>query len=325
MGITNITLYGAQVCDYIYIKNGDLITEESYQLNNVNFEPKWIEGSEFIATFKNNLTAGNNEVGADFVGWTIYRKNVTDNTPLEYVSTITDNNITQLADYMVVNHKDYKYYLFLNTSDYVTAPFVSNNDASLHTDWWEYTLITAISTSVTNELKIQDAFVFQLNLEPSSMSNNANINKLVNFTQYPKIQYSDSNHLSGTLKSLIGYIGDTGNYVETQTVVNKLRNLTTDGTRKFLKDIKGNIYEIAIDNSINFDFLNSDIINQPLTIEIPWIEIRSTENISITYVNDLTAWVLTKSGIPEYGMRYLWLPDNYVDANRIVTANIISI
>lgn len=322
MGITNLTLYGSHICNYLYIKQGELSPSEKTQLNNINFEPKWVDGSEFMATFKNNLTAGNNEIGADFVGWTIYRKNITDNTALEYVATITDNNVTELVDYMVANRKEYKYYLFLNTTDYMITPFVSNEDNVVPTNWDGYTLITTTRTNIKNRLKIKNVYQFGLNIETTEMSNNASINKLNNFTPYPKIQYSNSNHLSGTLKSLVGYVGEQGEYIETQTVINQLRELTTDNSRKFLKDIKGNIFEIAIDDSIKFALLDDRIIEQPYTIQLSWVEVGNTNDVSITYANDLYAWALTRTGVPQYGTQYVWLPANTVEANKYVTPTI---
>lgn len=49
------------------------------------------------------------------------------------------------------------------------------------------------------------------------------------------------------MTSLCGFITCTeGEYVNSIDAINELKGLTTDGKRKFLKDIDGNMWEVKI-------------------------------------------------------------------------------
>ena len=313
-----IKLYGKQKCDYITIRRNEIKDEDLNKYKDLTYKPIWKLDSEFLANFDNNLLAGNSELGTDFTGWDLYRKDVTNDTPPEFVATITDPKLNYIKDYMVASNHKYKYQLFAKTKDIMTSPFVSKDVEVCFNDYY-----LLLAEGEGDDLIVTNAYTFGLNLETSDMSNNANVNKLTNFTPYPKMQIGNSNHMSGILTCLTGYIGDKGRYKDSIDIIKELQGLNINQKRKFLKDRKGFIYEIGIQAPITFK-QNDASYEQIYTVNVPWCEIKSTKNtklISTTTlgVPDKFAWIFTKDGIHKSGITYMIEPDNYIKPNKILT------
>ena len=283
MAVGTITLYGGQECDFFWVIRGIPSTEISESLQELSFEPEWTAETEFYAPFDNTLVAnGLGGSAANPDSWRIYRKKVGTDL-LEFVAEI-DGTQTSINDYMCVNKAGYSYELFAVNTDYIEMPISSS---SITTSWDCWCLITANESDEDNILYADKIFLFSLNVVSPQFSNNAKVNRLDNFTKYPKFQYGQSNYLSSTLTGLIGYIDcDTGEYVEDATTALEIFNLSTDGKRKFLKDIRGNIWEISLADAISRQ--EDDYIQkQTYTDSIPWAEKGSIDGISL--INEVTA------------------------------------
>ena len=314
--MTQIKLYGAQKCNYINIRFGTIPYDDLIKYQSVYYVPQWVEGTEFLASFNGSLSAGNNTLGTDFVGWNLYRKNITKDSSLEFVALITNVNIINVRDYMVASNNEYRYYLIANSQQYMSSPFISDVIKCCLED---YFLLLAEETSDSNTLRVANVYRFGLNLNTSDINNNASTNKLINFTPYPKIQTANTNFMSGTLTSLTGYVDtETGKYKDSIEVIEDLRNLNINPKRKFLKDRKGFIREISIDAPISFGVID-ETVEQIYSVTIPWCEIGSIDNVSLIGINDSYEWILTDNGIPKLGTSYLIQPNNHINPDTYLT------
>lgn len=309
--MTKINLYGEQTCDYFLVTYDSSVPPSNYQ--NINLKPSWDEFTSFLVNFNHNLTGGNSSIGADFVGWILYRKNLTKNTPLEFVATITNNNINNIRDYMVTNGEEYNYHLVANTNEYMASPFISDKISTCFEDY--YLLLGEEKGEV---VQVTDIYKFALNLSTSDLTNNAMVNKMINFTPYPKVQVANANFMSGTLTSFTGYVGEDNKYADSKSVIEDLRNLNINPKRKFLKDRKGFIREIGIDAPISFGVID-ETVEQIYSVTIPWCEIGSIDNVSLIGINDSYEWILTDTGIPKLGTSYLIQPNNHINPDTYLT------
>jgi hypothetical protein len=283
LAVGTITLYGGQECDFFWVIRGTPSTEISESLQDISFKPVWTQETEFQTLFEGTLIA--NGVGGSAAlpdSWRIYRKKVGTDL-LEFVAEV-DGTQTSIKDYVCVNKTGYSYELFAVNSDYIEIPVSSS---SVETSWGCWCLITANESDEDNILYADKIFVFSLNVASPQFSNNAKVNRLDNFTKYPKFQYGPSNYLSSTLTGLIGYVDcETGEYIEDATTAMDIFNLSIDGKRKFIKDIRGNMWEISLSDAISRQ--EDDYIQtQTYTDSIPWAEKGSMEGISL--INEVMA------------------------------------
>ena len=111
---------------------------------------------------------------------------------------------------------------------------------TVKTNWKYWSLLIVDETEEENVFYLNKLFKFELNLTVDDMNNNASISVMQNFTKYPTIQYGTANYWSGSLSALCGFIScDDVNYIQTPSMINELKSLTSDTRRKFLKDMDG--------------------------------------------------------------------------------------
>ncbi|MHC1722437.1 MAG: hypothetical protein AB9836_04430 [Aminipila sp.] len=277
--VREITIYGKQICDYFWIEKGKSNDETIFNIMNSEFEPSYRTKSRLCAKFNNNLKAGNMEEKVLSTSFTFYREEVGKNK-LEYVCNVS-NEVNSVTDYLVKNQTNYRYFMFPKNDKYLGS-LISSEE--IKTMWWSWALIAATEIYGSNECKAEAVYLFQGNVESGKISNNIQTNQLMNFTPYPIIQYASQNYKSATLGALIGKIDMENNkYVEPKELMNELMNLSNDGRRKFLKDRKGNLWEVAI-LPVNIS-VNDVSPMQEGKIEIEWAEIARVEDISVIRVN----------------------------------------
>ena len=106
-----------------------------------------------------------------------------------------------------------------------------------------------------------------------------------NFTAYPTVQLSPSLFQSGTLSSLIGIIDyENGHgYYDTIAMRNAIWSLSTTRNDLFLKSRKGDLLKIRIDGEITMQTMDNTR-QQAQTASVPWVEVGSTDGISIVAI-----------------------------------------
>lgn len=315
MGYNKITLGGNQVCDYLYVTK--LRIDES-QFKYVDVEPdEWESETLVLAKFnEGDMSAGNSSLTNNIKGYEIRRKSG-DNLYTEYVGTVAENldgssPKKYIVDYMVKNNTDYTYYLYPATTHSENGVLLSPSiTKEVKTDWEYWSLLVVDESNEENVFYLNKMFKFELNVALDSMSNNAVVSVLQNFTKYPTIQYGTANYWSGGLSALCGYVScANGEYTQTPNMIDELKKLTSDTRRKFLKDIEGNIWEIKITSPINITEEYS-ATQSVKSVKISWTEVGEASGISIINNPDAptTSWILTETGEVVPYIDYVWDDD----------------
>lgn len=276
MALSTITLYGEQMCGFDYVVSGDLTDEQILALSQDSNVPQWTKQTEFRVTFTNGLVAGNTDFGAEAPEeWRVYREHLGDETVV-YAGSLP-GNATEMTDYAIKNGQSYRYHLYPCTSEFVGNPLLS---AVATTDWSSWALILVDETDSENEFTLNKLFNFALNREVGTMTNNTAVSKVETFSKYYRIQKSNTNCWSGTLKSLMGTLDEYQMYYDSAAMADAVKELSTDTSHKFLRDIKGHFWKVEITSPISID-INESIPPLALTQSMEWTEIASADGVCI--------------------------------------------
>ena len=327
MAYNKITLYGNQVCDYLYIQT-EKPSENDF--SHVNDEPLgWGNSTVLYANFNDPekpLAAGDSTAVGSIVGYEVYRKKYNESHS-EYIGTIkkSDSKAGDLmVDYAVRNGVEYSYYFYPKTDmsqgGATLFPLVTKQYA-INCPYWS--LLIVDETDEENVYYLDKLFKFELNLQVGDMSNNAQIAVIQNFTKYPTIRYGPTNYWSGNLSALCGFISSNCvDYIQSTNMIEELKAISSDTRLKFLKDPDGNLWEVEVSSPIDIttEYTSLQSIK---TLKFSWVETGSSEGVSIINNPDkmVSDWILTETGeaIPyftyQWGENYIW------DNSYIWTAN----
>lgn len=332
MGYNKITLYGGQICDYLYIE--DSRQENSFDENRfstIESEPdEWNENTLLFAKFKdeedNFYSAGDSSLTESIVGYEI-RRRFGANPYSEYVGTIREaltNHSKFIIDYFAKNNSDYTYYLYPtskpNKKEVLLPPSVAD---SIKTDWDYWSLLVVDETEIENVFYLNKLFKFEFNVKVDDMTNNATVSVEPNFTPYPSVQYGASNYWSSALSSLCGMLScNDFDYIQTPNMIKELKELTSDTRRKFLKDIDGNIWEVKITGAVNIT-TDETTLDRIKSVKIIWSEVGDVSGISV--INNPNSknveWILTESGKAIPYINYEWNSNSRWDNSLRWTSN----
>lgn len=330
MAYNKITLYGNQICDYIYIQSDE---PQEDKFNYVDSEPSWGDTTIFFADFNNpdhRLSAGNSELIGSIDKYEIRRQKYND-AYSEYVGTIStkikdgkDVSKKYIIDYATRNNVDYTYYLYPNALKTESGTFLSplvTKQVAIDCPFWS--LFVVDESDEPDVYYLDKMFKFELNLQVGEMNNNAQVSIVQNFTRYPTVQHGNSNYWSGSLTSLCGFIASNCvDYVQTANMINELKEISSDTRKKFLKDTEGNLWEVEVAAPISLSTEPTATCNLK-TLNFSWVEVASADGISIVDNPDKSAysWIITESGeaLPymtyEWGDQYIWDNSYYWTAN----------
>ncbi len=172
-----------------------------------------------------------------------------------------------------------------------------------------------------NVLLVDKVFFFEMNVETGSMKNNTDFSVVKNFTPYPHIQRSPSNYWSGQLKGLLGRLAiDDCTFKQTPTMLQEIKELTQNTSRKFLKDRDGNFWEVELSSDITID--NNDKLDVQLkTKSFNWVEVGDASDIALVSVGPgREDWLLTELGQEQIDIsRYTWDENAIWDDNDFWT------
>lgn len=277
MPIDSVRLSGHQICDYIWILNRPMNASENLQIANNTFEPSWTVDTVLLNSFNESLLAGTLSNGTSApAAWKVYKQEGNNGT-LVLAAHLTDG-ATSFVDYNVRNNQQYIYKLFAETTSYITTPLESE---PLTTNWSSWCLFDVDATVDANTYKLHSVFKFAYDVNGGSMSNNMQVGVYNNFTRYPKVHQAQTNYYSGMLQSLLGYTDPTTDeYLEGADLETTLNNFTTNTRMKFLKDVKGHIWKVAI---TSFSVAPREkLIEMPSDIQIGWTVIGSADDLILT-------------------------------------------
>ena len=313
--IDTVTLNGVQTCEYLWIENGSFSDMSIAQMiSPVYFEPIYDSSTYLLATFANNntnavITGG----GGNALGASIYRK--ADNEfILRHVVDVEDG-LSIARDYSAKSNMGYQYYVFELGEDTYTSTYGS---ASITPRFGQWCLMECVYDETDGAYHVQSQYPFACNMNIGSISNNNNPNKLTNFTKYPTRQGITTNYKSGTLSALIGTVNQIdGTYTDTWDIANSIIELSTNGNPKFLRDMKGAIWQVETESAITSTIDgNSQFL--PIRISIPWMEVGDASDASIialpndpVFTKDMI--YMSTIDVNEETGELVWVvPDNYV-------------
>lgn len=287
--IESITLYGQQRCDYIGVFAGEAVDPKlSNLLTNFNYEPSWDLDTWFLATFDGTtgINGGNITPSGDSItGAAIYRLAEGD-SKLSLVANV-DIGTSMIVDEGFRNQTQYTYYVFvLGSNTYVSAPLVSNTITPM---FWNWTVLDCVVDS--NGIYHANAIhVFRNNVTTDRISNNNSPQMLQNFTPYPVKQITSFNYKSSILTGYIGTVDMVANqYVDTVAMAEALYSLSVSATPKFLRDRKGNLWNIQTNSAVGMQ--TGDVqAQQPYMGTLPWAEVGPVADASIIAEPGDGAW-----------------------------------
>lgn len=278
--IESITLYGQQRCDYIGVFAGEVTGSDlSNLLTNFEYELSWTLDTWFLATFQGTGINGGNITpsGDTITGAAIYRL-AEGEVKLSLVANV-DIGTSVLVDEGFRNQTQYTYYVFvLGANTYVSAPLVSNAITPM---FWNWTVLDCVEDTQTGIYHLNAAHIFRNNVTTDRISNNNSPQMLQNFTPYPVKQVSSYNYKSSILTGYIGTVDMVANqYVDTVAMAEALYGLSVSTTPKFLRDRKGNLWNIQTNSAVGMQ--TGDVqAQQPYLGTFPWAEVGPVTGVSI--------------------------------------------
>src|SRR5699024_351392 len=98
------------------------------------------------------------------------------------------------------------------------------------------------------------------------------------------------NYISSTLTGYIGTVDMVNNrYIDTVEQAQVLWALSTSNDPKFLRDGKGNFWNVETEAAITMQ-TGDNQVPQPYFGSVPWLEIGSTDGISVICEDGDGAW-----------------------------------
>jgi len=277
-GYYTLTLYGQQICDYVWVCNKVFSTSEIEATTPIGFEPTWDTYTMLMALYNDNLNAGSiGTITEGVTDWSVYRQIVGD-TRLYFVETV-DVATTQVIDYNVANQTSYIYHLFPITASTIGGVLKSE---STTTDWWNWSLTGILESSDDENIYYADAdniWLFRLNLKSNSIDQNLDITTYEGFTQYSKISKGFRNYMTGSITCLLGDVENVEYINDTVQKQKDFASFVLSTELKVLKDPKGNIW--LIDTISNSYSIIDEISQQPTMLNFEWHEIGDLSEISI--------------------------------------------
>lgn len=120
---------------------------------------------------------------------------------------------------------------------------------------------------------------FGANISSSEITNNNSPSMLTNFTKYRFWQRMQRQGRSGTLSALLSNVQNSS-YADTARQMDELYSISESTNTFFLKDTKGNFYEIAISAPVR-QTLNLSSVVQQTTVNVAWEEVGDSKGLSV--------------------------------------------
>ena len=282
--INAITLYGPQTCEYVWVVRGEFT---GAQMQDVTLDtPSFDTTTQFLASFDTGLSAGAIRTADPVTQVLVYRQTTGEST-VHRAATL-NIGVTAFRDYSAVNGKTYKYYLYGVTENGMGTTVIASN--AIMTNYWNYDLLLC-SVDSNGTYHVQREYRFALDVSSGTMSNNSKATMQANFTRYPLRQPNTQNYRSSTLTAYVGK-SVNGNYVDSLSEIDALREISTSTLTKFLKTRKGELIRVETEDPVNMS-IGDKYAAQPVRAAIKWVEVGSTENVSVITTTDDTYWTLS--------------------------------
>jgi hypothetical protein len=252
-----ITIYGQQTVDFLWIKN-KILTDAEIEAITLTEVPVWNPDTIFLANYDNSINAGNIvNLSNPIISWTVQRQEATSLIRQTIASVVS--TVSEYTDYTISANKTYQYYIFPLTAIETGEPLES--DAIL-ADFYNWSLADPTTNTI---------FIFDLNLESGDILNETDRCEYQTFSKFNKISRGERNFIKGGINCLAGYIDVNGVYQSSIIYLASMREIINNGNTKYLKSRLGDIWAV---DTFNFKYKYMDTIaNQPQNISFEFIEI----------------------------------------------------
>ena len=262
-----LAIGGEQQNDFLYASSGDYSFSPQ--------KPSWNSETIFYADYRENtLQGGTLSTGAMRNALFRLKEGESSLIPVFKVPTM----ITQIKDFGALSLQRYSYEMFyITTGTTYSAPSVS---APVCRRFRSFYLFEARQDSeIANVYHVLKTFRFGNNVDAGAVSNNNSPNFLLNFTPYRLRQPSSQMGKSGTLTALLSNFKN-GEYSDSSAMMDALFEASQSKNTFFLKDTKGNLYNVHISAPIS-QTVNTKSALQEVLVSVPWEEIGDASDIAL--------------------------------------------
>lgn len=251
LSYNKVTLYGDTYTDYIWVKD---IVDTEININEINdyyYAPTWNGNTLLLATFDNNINAGNiTSLKEDVLYWQIYKKEPLDES-LSFITKVPASQY-KLIDFNVLNKSEYQYIIFAETKNAISAPLRQVD--YIKTNFFGWSIIGLVESDVENLYYVDQNNIWNFDTMFTSNNFDQNIDKYImeNFTQFPKISSGKKNYLSSSVTAFLSNVKD-GVYQDTVEQYNRFVDFIAQPNIKLLRDRKGNGWLVStIGNNMQY-------------------------------------------------------------------------
>nr|DAF90882.1 MAG TPA: hypothetical protein [Siphoviridae sp. ctnMR5] len=191
-----------------------------------------------------------------------------------------------LRDFKNQSLTDYTYQLFAVTDNrYAAVEEIANICSRFNS----YFLYEATQDEIyPNVYHVLRYWRFGNNISAGTVTNNNSPSFQLNFTRYRTKQPTTLCAKSGTLQALLSNVSN-GAYNDTATQMEELFKASLSKNTFFLKDMKGNLYMVAISKPIS-QTINTKALVQQVTISLSWEEIGDATDVSLIQLPTDANW-----------------------------------
>ena len=198
-------------------------------------------------------------------------------------------NTLKIKDFGAVSMEEYAYRAVYIANNGVAAYNKSQtSDAVCRRLSSYYVYEAAEDNNNPGVYHVRRAWRFGNNYNGGTVSNNNAPQYLTNFTKYPLRQGTGVAPKSGTLTALLRNMSNNV-YEDTSAQMEELYNLSLSKNHVFLKDTKGNLYEIHTSAPIS-QTINTATMPQEVTISLPWQEVADASDAVLIQLPSDEGW-----------------------------------
>ena len=200
---------------------------------------------------------------------------------MEFISEIKNQKNVNIFDYNIRNNENYNYMIMCK--EITNSNIYGINLGSIKTCFDSY-VITDIYKIKDGFYGVGESWKLKYNLDSNDITSNLSVTKHDTLGKYGMVTYGKRNYDSSNITCLLGDIkNDKYTEVENSNNILKLtrwKEFISNGNLKLLRDLKGNKWIVnTIDNpTIKFDSRTNNLMT---TISFSWVEVMSSDNISI--------------------------------------------